>query len=323
MSLKVKVAIFTVLFLFVPLLGISPAIAQSNGFVPVFRDDFNSFDQNIWDYNFSMVHSQWIGPEGGSVCTSDGILYMRPYYVRGACLLESKGKVLTSLPAKVKFRIKFEGGERSWRGTQIALISQPDLEWTANYPYIHWYTGETASWGGGGHILLKDADGNISDSAKGVYTVPCATWLEGEMRLYDDRIEGDFNNNHYTTYGNVRSLLDYSGGLYLFVMTNDDYSRNGFDLDWIEVDQKPTIDQLIELKHQFYQTGSIDNAGIVKSLDAKLNAAKAALERNQNETAKKILKAFVSEVSAQSGKHIKEEDASKLVMYAEAIIESI
>jgi hypothetical protein len=52
------------------------------------------------------------------------------------------------------------------------------------------------------------------------------------------------------------------------------------------------------------QTGLIDNKGLANSLLQKLEAAAAATARGDSEVAKNILSAFLSEVTAQSGKHI-------------------
>ena len=69
--------------------------------------------------------------------------------------------------------------------------------------------------------------------------------------------------------------------------------------------------------------GHIDNPGVVQSLIAKVNAAEAALDRGQEAIAINMLKAFVRELNAQSGKHIGAEHAAHLRMHAEHIIVSL
>ncbi|MEM5872198.1 MAG: hypothetical protein QW051_04985 [Candidatus Aenigmatarchaeota archaeon] len=305
------------------------AMAQSDGFTTFLKDDFDSYNQNLWIYYFhwnipGTNEWYWVGPEGGSLTITDGVLNLRPFNYRGSSFLQTKEKVITSLPAKVKFRIRFKSNESAFRGALIELLSQS--QWgilEGKYVRVSWYLGETVPWGATGHIDMWDSCGNYSSSNFGLYSIPCDTWIEGEMQLFNDHIEANFNNNNYIVYGNVKSLLETYGGLYLRVATCTDHSQHGFDLDWIEIRKKPTISELIELKHQLYELGSIDNYGIVKSLDAKLNAAKLALEHSENDTAKKILKAFINEVLAQSGKHINSEAASKLVTYGEAILTSL
>jgi hypothetical protein len=52
------------------------------------------------------------------------------------------------------------------------------------------------------------------------------------------------------------------------------------------------------------QLGLIDNQGIANSLSKKIQAASDALARGNKQASKNILGAFLSEVAAQTGKHI-------------------
>ncbi|HLN59908.1 MAG TPA: Ig-like domain-containing protein, partial [Symbiobacteriaceae bacterium] len=76
------------------------------------------------------------------------------------------------------------------------------------------------------------------------------------------------------------------------------------------------------LKHWFADHGYIDNQGVVNSLDQKLRAARAAHERGQHETEDSILRAFIAEVQAQTGKHIFEPAGSTLASWAQTMIDS-
>lgn len=58
--------------------------------------------------------------------------------------------------------------------------------------------------------------------------------------------------------------------------------------------------------------GHIDNAGVARSLLAKLDAAQAALDRGQTAVAVTVLKAADRQVRAQAGKHIDAEHAVHL-----------
>jgi len=60
--------------------------------------------------------------------------------------------------------------------------------------------------------------------------------------------------------------------------------------------------------------------GLVKSLDAKLEAAKAAVDRGQPKTAKNDLRAFLNEVEAQKGKALNNEAYLLLKLNAEFIL---
>jgi len=88
------------------------------------------------------------------------------------------------------------------------------------------------------------------------------------------------------------------------------------------------LDTLISYKHQAFALGWIKNPGIVNSLDAKLDNAKAQLRRNNKTAAKNILQAFVNEVEAlwkgedhpYGGKQITSEAYALLKFNAEYLI---
>ena len=69
--------------------------------------------------------------------------------------------------------------------------------------------------------------------------------------------------------------------------------------------------------------GLIDNQGVTRSLLAKLDAAQAAVERDQPGVAVRVIRAFEREVSAQAGKHIEAEHAEHMLMHAEMVIEAL
>lgn len=81
-----------------------------------------------------------------------------------------------------------------------------------------------------------------------------------------------------------------------------------------------TIEGLIAHKERCFASGGIDNRGVANSLDQKLEAAKAALDRGQARVAVNILSAFINEVEAQSGKHISPKCADLLAGYAGRLI---
>ncbi|MBI4050916.1 MAG: hypothetical protein HY400_00260 [Elusimicrobia bacterium] len=83
------------------------------------------------------------------------------------------------------------------------------------------------------------------------------------------------------------------------------------------------IDNLISLKHQSVSLGWIFGPGvdgIVKSLNAKLEAAKAAVKRNQDKTAINQLKAFIKELEALRGKKLNDNAYFLLKVNAEFIV---
>jgi hypothetical protein len=87
-----------------------------------------------------------------------------------------------------------------------------------------------------------------------------------------------------------------------------------------------SIEDLICAKHRLYDMGQIYGPGaqgIVKSLDAKLEAAQRAQARGQNPVAVNKLNAFIQEVEAQTGKHITSQAAAILIRAAQYVITNL
>lgn len=83
------------------------------------------------------------------------------------------------------------------------------------------------------------------------------------------------------------------------------------------------IDRLVAFKHESVSRGWIfgpGSEGIVKSLDAKLDAAKAAVARGQNSAAKNQLNSFINELTAQRNKKLNDTAFMLLKTNAEFII---
>jgi hypothetical protein len=74
--------------------------------------------------------------------------------------------------------------------------------------------------------------------------------------------------------------------------------------------------------NELLQEGEIDNGGIANSLLQKLANIEKKLEKGQVSAAISALKAFIKEVSAQSGKHISAEAAALLIADAEWLIQN-
>jgi hypothetical protein len=68
-----------------------------------------------------------------------------------------------------------------------------------------------------------------------------------------------------------------------------------------------TIDGLIATLQAASASGGISKPGVVKSFQAKLNAAKSAIARGQSKAAVNALQAFLNELEAQRGKAVLEE----------------
>jgi hypothetical protein len=64
----------------------------------------------------------------------------------------------------------------------------------------------------------------------------------------------------------------------------------------------------------------VDQGGILRGLQAKLNAAQNADDRGQPHVAVNNLEAFINLVEAQAGKHIAVEHADHMIQHANAVI---
>ena len=82
-------------------------------------------------------------------------------------------------------------------------------------------------------------------------------------------------------------------------------------------------DTTVQSLQDCVQHAAISNQGIVQSLQVKLNAAEAALERDQPAAAINLLGAFVNQLAAQSGKQVDLHHAKHLRMHADMVIEAL
>ncbi len=88
-------------------------------------------------------------------------------------------------------------------------------------------------------------------------------------------------------------------------------------LNFVAADFLKTIQSY---KEQAAEQGWISGAGIVTSLDVKLNVASAALARSDKATATNVLNAFLNEVSAQTGKTLSPEAVALLTFNVQYLI---
>jgi flagellar hook assembly protein FlgD len=207
---------------------------------PPFEDNFDTLDQNVWWTNFSHSGGSYWNPSYGSAYISDSVLCMRPGYYRGGTLLETRGPVISTLPATVRFRIRFEGGGDYYRAAMFALGSVfEENVLTGTYPYVMWPLSTTHHlYTERQRVILWYGPENYVQSSEFWEIIPADTWLEGEMRLYSDRVETSFNGANLVVYGDVGSIMNFSGGLNVNFSTWDDYAQKGFDLDWVGVYQE-------------------------------------------------------------------------------------
>lgn len=200
-----------------------------------FQDNFDTLNQNIWFANFYQLQSEIWSSSYGTAYTDNGLLYMRPSYSRGAMSIQTRKQVVTTLPATVKFRIRFE--ENYYRYTIIFLNSVFE-EVVGNNPRIQWYLHTTNQifYPYGQFLRAYKPDNSYVESNRVFKVVPVNEWLEGEIRLYNDRVETSFNGVNLVLHTNVESIVDFAGGLNLYFETGDDYGQKGIDIDWVTVE---------------------------------------------------------------------------------------
>jgi hypothetical protein len=121
------------------------------------------------------------------------------------------------------------------------------------------------------------------------------------------------------TNGQVIDLYTLALGTHTLTVTAADYYGNSSS-ESVTFNVIKSIQSLIAGVNRFYQEGKIDNKGIKNSLLAKLMNAQAQMDKGQVKAALNILKAFINEVEAQSGKHIQMEAANMLIADAKAIM---
>ncbi|MBI5380030.1 MAG: hypothetical protein HZA23_07780 [Nitrospirae bacterium] len=83
------------------------------------------------------------------------------------------------------------------------------------------------------------------------------------------------------------------------------------------------LDYLVSLKREAFSLGWIKNKGLEQSLDAKLESARAALQRGQPKTAQNALGALLNEVEAQQGKGLTGEAYGLLNYNVQYLIERL
>lgn len=320
--MKKSFLVLILAFVFIVLLALT-AFAST-----LIHDDFNTYDQTTWFVNyFPDIFQQTLwGPDYGNTSVSGGVLSLKPSGYRTVSILTSR-LPLKTLPVTISFRIMFPGSGYRNAGMGFSTYCTPPSSGTE----AGWYFGSTNHWyGGGQHVVYPlekggALNGHYGESPSSQKIIPTGTWLDGEIKLYKDRVETCFNDETQDVYFNVQDFIDWTNGIYPSIWAGDDYNAEGFKLDYFYVDEGDalTIDSLIAAKEDCFAKGWISSSSTVHSLDVKLNAAKAAIERGQNNAAKNVLGAFKNEVSAQSGKTIKDQAVDLLIGDANALIATL
>ena len=134
-----------------------------------------------------------------------------------------------------------------------------------------------------------------------------------------------FGGRIWVTDQNNNSVdIDINGGIISpgeiqsFKVTYDSSNANNFKL-------KKVVDsgQLESSLQTAFDLNWIDNKGILNSLTQKIERAESAVAKGRIDTAIANLKAFINEVKAQKGKHIKSQVADILIYDARSYIKQL
>src|SRR3989338_1408513 len=144
-------------------------------------------------------------------------------------------------------------------------------------------------------------------STTAVFTAPveiCVNYDEDQFRNENNLKLSHFENGQWV---NVTTALDTINN----VICGETSSFSEFTL-FENLDVDYIIDEVLDF--------NLDE-DIEQGLLDKLNAAKSAIERGQNKTARNILKAFINQVKAQKSKKITNEQANMLIADTNEFIE--
>ena len=122
--------------------------------------------------------------------------------------------------------------------------------------------------------------------------------------------------------GQVIDLLGLALGNHTLTVHAVDLAGNASDAR-VTFSVKATVTSLKALVTEFYASGDISKAGVKSSLMAKLDAAQKLLAAGKDQKAASVLKAFINEVKAQTGKSISPEAAAILIADAKWVIAHI
>jgi hypothetical protein len=136
--------------------------------------------------------------------------------------------------------------------------------------------------------------------ASSVSTIDGATTLPGPINLQSGQ--------------SIKLLTELTLGPHTFSVKTTDVGNSASTSVMFTIVVTP--DSIKDDVQQFLQSGVINNHGNANSLLAKLDSAANARARGQCSTAANIYGAFISELQAQSGKHL--DAAAAAIMIADA-----
>ncbi len=269
----------------------SPALPDGNNVMGLIINgkavDFNDASKyyNVSTVNYLAAGSCNFNDGGMSLWPLSQIVHDTQYYVRDATIdyITYKGIVSPAIEGRLLF------------GDTVAPVI------TINVPAAQTYL----------HSDLLTLDFSAVDGPDG--TTPSLAAPSGVKSIVAD-LDGD-----PVTNGQLIDLYTLAVGNHTLTVVAADFYGNSTTQS-VTFSVTINIQSLISSISRFLAAGKIDNAGIANSLTMKLQNAQKSLDNGQLKTAANQLNAFISEVQAQSGKHIDADAAALLISDAQWIL---
>ncbi|MBI5874270.1 MAG: hypothetical protein HZB81_00190 [Deltaproteobacteria bacterium] len=154
----------------------------------------------------------------------------------------------------------------------------------------------------------------IGEPKGGIYKVEIIGINRTTTYTFGIRMADSTGNFHQPVFNGITSL----GIISIYTITYD--PTPGITP---KVERVVTTEDLKNDINIAFDLGLIDNAGIKQSLLAKLDVAENSIKRGQKQAAINQLNAFINEVNAQKGKHIKDEAFKIFLEDAQYIMEHL
>jgi hypothetical protein len=210
----------------------APAASAGRATTVAFQEDFGSFNDFLWGAAFQSGGS----PSAGTADAWEGVLTMDPAVSGARSALAAKMPVNTSLPATVRFKVRFPGA--TYRVANFRLLGSYDAEASFTDAIVTWRLGTTDHAAGGPPSVRIAARGGAREIVADSWPVlPSDTWLEGEIQLFEDRVVTKLGESTIEALGDVQAAVSDWPGLYPAFETLDDTGANGFEIDYVVIEQ--------------------------------------------------------------------------------------
>jgi chitodextrinase len=196
----------------------------------VFTEDFDSLAPFLWDVDFQSAGS----PSAGTASVFDGVFSMRPAVSGARSALHAKFPANMSLPATVRFKVRFPAG--TYRSASFRLMGSYDDAASFANPVVTWRMGATGS-GAASSVSIGRGRGRSATVVDGAQVLPSDMWLEGEMRIFADKVVALLDGTTVEAAGDVETEMWNWSGLYPAFEVTDDAGAKGIEIDYLVIEQ--------------------------------------------------------------------------------------